>query len=188
MAHCIDHHVGAAVLCAGLAVGLAYQTTAATPEDVPLDRHATVNLKGSGIAVKAYEHGGRLSRLYGRPMSHGDTAEQSAEAFLDAQIDLLSVRRDDLEFDDRGGYGHIQPVMYLPETDSYKFTAVYYQQHRDGVPVYGGRLILLTRNEAGFPLVLANTDVRDIGNFQPQADGLGNLDAREARGRGEPGF
>jgi hypothetical protein len=115
-------------------------------------------------------------------MSQGATAQQSAEAFLEAQIELLPVQRDDLMFDDRGGFGHIQPVMYLPETDSYKFTAVYYQQHRGGVPVYGGRLILLTRNEPGFPLVLANTDVRDIGNFQPQAAGLGAPAARQAQG------
>ena len=38
---------------------------------------------------------------------------------------------------------------------------------RDGIPVFRARLTLLTRNEDGHPLVLASTDLRNLGTFRP---------------------
>jgi len=62
--------------------------------------------------------------------------------------------------------------MYNRSTENYQFTGIYYSQVLDGVPVFRSRLILLTRNEDGYPLVLASADLRNIGRFKIPTDGL----------------
>ena len=63
---------------------------------------------------------------------------------------------------------YLQPVMYERDTGRYKFTAVCYSQSKDGIPVFGSRLIFLVRNEGGYPLVLVSSDLRNLGGFKPQ--------------------
>jgi len=55
--------------------------------------------------------------------------------------------------------------MYNELTGEYKFTLVYYTQQRDGLPVFRADLRLLVKNEANYPLVLASSAVRDLGDF-----------------------
>lgn len=188
----MDHRIdprGLALVCfAGIAVGLAAPGATAHPtpdadhrgglteaDSGPIleSRHTSMNLRRTGAPVGGFVKNGRLSRLYGGAMAQGATAQASVQQFLDNELELLGVPPADMVPSDRNGLGNEQPVMYLPETDSYKFTAFYYDQVRDGVPVFRSRLTLLVRNQAGFPLVLANTDVRDLGGFQPAQAGIG---------------
>jgi hypothetical protein len=59
--------------------------------------------------------------------------------------------------------------MYDRLEDEYRFTGVYYTQTEGGIPVFRSRLTLLVRNEAGYPLVLAGADLRDLGGFSVNA-------------------
>jgi hypothetical protein len=112
---------------------------------------------------------GRIGRVYGRAFSHGATAAQAVDSFLAQHSDMWGVDVADLipegPFEDRR---HTQQVMYQPEFDAYKFTATYFTQTREGLPVYGSKLMLLTRNEANNPLVLASSQLFDLSNFHPQ--------------------
>ncbi len=109
---------------------------------------------------------GRIGRVYGRAFSHGATAAQSVQSFVAQHADMWGIDAAELvpegPFEDRR---HTMPVMYQKETDTYKFTATYFTQTRDGLPVYGSKLVLLTRNEEGNPLVLASSQLFDLSAF-----------------------
>ena len=134
--------------------------------DVPAAR---AQLQADFPGVQYYEHAGRLSTIYAVPFSVADTPELSAAAFVQDYSRVLGVSPEELApglaFRDL----YTLPMMYQPETDSYKFTLVYYQQVSGGIPVFRGELRLLVRNEDGFPLVLAQSDVRPLGEFSVPA-------------------
>ncbi|MDP6602242.1 MAG: hypothetical protein QGH76_08095 [Phycisphaerales bacterium] len=119
-----------------------------------------------GLGILRDVRDGRINRLYGRPFSTGDSPAASAAAFVDEWSTVLGANADDLELAGPSPAGNaLQGVMYDAATDTYKFTAVHYRQVRDGLPVWGSRLTLLVRNEPGFPLVLAGSDLRDVNTF-----------------------
>jgi hypothetical protein len=140
--------------------------------DTPPTRHTAVLMPGSGARVGAFVRGERITRLYGDAFSFGSTPRQSADRFLSAGATLFGARAADLAVVD------LQPIMYLRESGTYKFTGVNYRQERDGIPVFGSRLVLLVRNEPDHPLVLASADLRDLGEFRPGAERNGIDPAR----------
>lgn len=111
---------------------------------------------------------GRIGRVYGRAFSHGNTAAESVNSFITQHSSMWGVNTNELipegPFEDRR---HTMPVMYQPETDTYKFTATYYTQTREGLSVYGSKLVLLTRNEDNNPLVLASSQLFDLSSYTP---------------------
>lgn len=118
----------------------------------------------SSFAVHANDS---IARVYGRAFSHGDTAQQSTQRFIDQHSDMWGIDGADLlpegPFE---GRQHTLPIGYLPETDSYKFTGTYFTQTVGGFPVFRSKLVLLTRNEPGNPLVLASAQLHDLSDFQ----------------------
>jgi len=112
---------------------------------------------------------GRIHRIFGRAFSTGDSPIESASTFIDRWSRLYDVPTQQIM---PGGLDsgriHQQPIYYLPESDSHRFTGVYHQQAVDGVPVFGTRLLVLVRNEPGFPAVLAGSDLKPIGSWRPQ--------------------
>lgn len=111
---------------------------------------------------------GRIGRVYGRAFSHGTTAAQSVNSFISQHSDMWGVSAAELVPAAAADDGsNTLPVYYQPETDTYKFTATYYSQVRDGLPVYNSRLVLLTRNEDTNPLVLASSQLFDMSSFNP---------------------
>jgi len=130
-------------------------------EDDGIGRHTRVVLSDSNLLVGAFEREGRICRLYGETFSRGSSPVESAERFLETDAQILGIRAGDLSIPTE------QPIMYLRETGQYKFTSLNYTQQRDGVPVFKTRLVLLARNEEGYPLVLASADLRDISGFEP---------------------
>jgi hypothetical protein len=113
---------------------------------------------------------GRMRRVYGPAFATGVSPEATAAAFCQDHATMMGARVEDLV----PGARHLEqgstlPLMYDAATDTYKFTVVYHTQQRGGVPVFGARLTSLVRNEAGFPLVLVNPDVRDLGDYQVDA-------------------
>jgi hypothetical protein len=126
--------------------------------------HSFIQLNNTKAQVSAYKRQGRIKRLYGQAFSRGASPEQSAETFLQTNASLFGVDPGDLQ--DRA----LQPVMYEKDTGRYKFTAVNYCQYKDDIPVFESRLILLVKNEPGYPLVLASADLRNLGKFTPLLD------------------
>jgi hypothetical protein len=111
---------------------------------------------------------GHIAQLYGRDFGHGSSPENAAESFRISSSKVFGAESGDLlpigpTFDQR----HTQPVMYDPTTGDYKFTLVYYSQFRDGIPVFESDLRLLVRNEPGYPIVLANSRLKNLGDFTP---------------------
>jgi hypothetical protein len=127
-----------------------------------IENHSWINLKNTDVQVNAYKRQGRIKQLSGQAFSFGANPEGSAETFLLANAGLFGV--DLADFTDR----YLQPVMYERDIGRYKFTAVCYSQSKDGIPVFSSRLILLVRNEAGYPLVLVSSDLKNLGGFKPQ--------------------
>jgi hypothetical protein len=127
-----------------------------------IESRSWIELKNTDAQVNAYKRQGRIKQLSGQAFSSGANPEVSTENFLQSNVGLFGVDMADLT--DR----YLQPVMYERDIGKYKFTAVCYSQSKDGVPVFGSRLILLVRNEAGYPLVLVSSDLRNLGGFKPQ--------------------
>ena len=129
-----------------------------------------------------YEQGSRITRVYGQAFSHGVDAIDSAEQFVQNHARMFGVAPANLipvgPFQDGR---HVQPIMYNRETDTYKFTGVYYTQTEGGIRVFRSRLTLLVRNEAGYPLVLAGVDLRDLGGFSVNAKAAARVNMANAQ-------
>lgn len=105
---------------------------------------------------------GRISRVFGGPLSTGTSAEASVTNFINRHLGtLFNVKSADLVRRPTMDGLLMQPVMYDLATGTPRFFAFYFDQTIGGVPVYGSNLMLLVRNEPGFPLVLASSELHD---------------------------
>ncbi len=116
--------------------------------------------------VQVYKLSQRVTRIYGHAFGFGSSPEATAEQFRLNHAGVLGADAADLRpisllNDSR----HTQPMMYNPATGEYKFTLVYYTQYRDDIPVFRSDLRLLVRNEPDYPLVLASSALRYLGDF-----------------------
>ena len=120
----------------------------------------------------------RIAMQYGKPykiasprMAVGVDAFDSANKARESLAPMLGV--DPAEFIEVGpfpnGAHHIQ-LGHQPETDTYKFTSVYWTQTADGLPVWRTRLNVLVRNADEFPAVYATSDLRDVAGFEAPED------------------
>ena len=109
---------------------------------------------------------GSIKRIYGNVFSEGQTAKQSADAFLNEWSSLWGFDAEDLLPVGPWGIGnHIQPIMFDQVTQSYKFTGVGYLQSYQGVPIYNSRVTVLCRNESGFPAVHVTSDLYNVSRW-----------------------
>lgn len=121
-----------------------------------------------GVRIGSWE--GSTS-IYGKAFGQGANPIAAAENFRTTQLPAL-LAGTGVSAADLKPYANFLPpdentvpLMYQPDTGTYKFTAVYYTQERDGLEVFGTRMTLLTRNVRNHPLVLADFQVRDMGDF-----------------------
>ncbi|MDX2199084.1 MAG: hypothetical protein SF069_08950 [Phycisphaerae bacterium] len=123
-----------------------------------------------------YSDAERLTRVYGQTMATGGSAEESAAKFRVEHAGVFGVAAGDLKphsiLEDRRA---TQGLMYDRETGEYKFTLVYFTQYHQDIEVYRSDLRVLTRNEPGFPVVLAASSLRELDGFQIPAERLPNL-------------
>lgn len=152
------------MLAALLAAG--FIGSSAMASDTPLTR-----LLEQQPGVRAFEWEGKLSRLYGAPMATGVDVEDSAWNFLEQHAAALNADLADLVQTATADGLAYQPVMYNRNTGDFKFFAVYFSQVRNGIAVFDSNLTLVVRNDraAGFPVVLAVNNLKDLRGFaQPQ--------------------
>ncbi|MEE8417047.1 MAG: hypothetical protein V3S06_00140, partial [candidate division Zixibacteria bacterium] len=141
-------------------------------------------LKSDYPGIRAYEESGRITRVYGQAFGFGSSPVDAAEQFKENYARLFNVETDELSpvsmlFDGR----HTQPVMSDRDTGEFKFTLVYYSQHKEGIPVFRSDLRLLVRNEPGYPLVMAASALRDLTNFIVPAGVFANTALAESAAR-----
>jgi len=117
--------------------------------------------------------GNQVARAFGR-LSMGATPSDSAQAFIAAHASRLwGVDPANL-----AAYGpfeqgdHLVQIMDDPDTGMARFTGVYYSQQVGGVPVYKGHLLVLTRNEQGFPAVLASSTLWNTAGMEEAVEGV----------------
>lgn len=124
-------------LMAGLSAAL--PASAQLSQTEPLSTRAILN-KYPG--AKAQMDKGRVTALYGKPMSAGRTAEEAVENFL----------RDDKQGFDVAALD-LQPMWSVPFKDK-PFTAFVYQQYIEGLPVEYGQARILVRNDQALSQVV----------------------------------
>jgi len=107
-----------------------------------------------------------ITRVYGKAFSTGASTQASAQSFVSQYAGMWGVEANELiaEGPFRDGH-HTQAIGYVPETDSYKFTGHYYKQTKGGIEVFRSKLVLLVRNDADHPLVLASAELHDLSSF-----------------------
>jgi len=107
--------------------------------------------------------GGRLTTVFGPRLASGLDPVESATIFLIQQADVLGVQPADLRNHSLMDEARAtQPLMLDPATGKYKFTLVYFAQETRGIPVFGGEVRVLCRNEPGYPVVLVRSALRDV--------------------------
>ncbi len=154
-------------VCAGL--GLI--TTALALGGMPVDGQdarptsAAAQLQQAFPQVQLYTEGTSLTRVWGTAFSFGTSPEFSAQGFVQTRSGVFGLTPDELLPGNAANDLYTLPLMYDAATDTFKFTLIYYRQYRDGVPVYNADLRLLVRNEDGYPLVLASSGLREVGDW-----------------------
>jgi len=139
-----------------------------------LKSRALERLIQANPGTELFREGAGISRVYGQFSLTGSSPEATAATFKDDYSTIFGVEAEDLRpvsilYDGR----HTQPLMYDRETGNYKFTLVYYSQYQGNIPVYKSDLRLLIRNEPGYPLVLAASSLKDLGDYEiPAGVGL----------------
>ncbi len=162
------------VVCAAIAFAPASNADLVNAAGQPDGLTRTQSLSNFQLANPAspiaLRNDGSISRVYGQAFSHGPTSQISADRFVAQNAGIWGVATNELIAQGPFADGHhTQPIGYLPESDSYKFTGHYYTQTKAGIPVFRSKLVLLVRNEDSNPLVLASAELHDLSNYQPDA-------------------
>ncbi len=129
-------------LCVGL--------WAQTPDAVQLRTQLAAQLQKEAPGVLLYEEGTVVRRVWGVPFGYGSSPIDSALAFVARYSGLFTPGASELVL---SGTQEVLPPRY---------TAVYFQQQVQGIPVDRGELTLLVRNAPDYPLVLASSAVRFV--------------------------
>jgi hypothetical protein len=131
---------------------------------------AAQRLRQSFPGVEYYVQGDLTTRVYGAIFGLGPSPELTADAFVREYAGVFGLTAEELQPGNPFNGDYTLPLMYEPgraggDGSDYKFTLVYYHQVRDGIPVYQAELRLLVRNEPGYPLVLAVSSLKELGDF-----------------------
>lgn len=134
-------------------------------------RDAEARFKRENPAVMLYKRGPLTTRAFGATFSEGGSIVDSAEKFRARHAGMFGVEAGDLRRKGhRDGEPMTQPVMYLPESGTYKFTLVRYPQSKHGFPVFRSELKLLVRNVPGHPVVWAGSSLRPLAGVDLDAE------------------
>lgn len=154
------------ILAVGVLLGVGHVTPTVAQSSRALQvRAARSQLKADNPGLRMLKTGDRITRLYGRSFGSGSSVEAVAEHFRQNRAMAFGVEPNNLKRGGRAYKGRFtQQVMLDRNTGKYKFTLVYYNQHKGNVPVFRSDLRLLIRNEDN-RLVWANSSVRDLGDY-----------------------
>jgi hypothetical protein len=121
--------------------------------------------------VRTLRHRDQVGRVFGI-LATGASPADSARAFIERDaMQLWGVPPGEL-----AAYGpfeageHVVQLMPQRDTGTFRFTAVCFTQEVRGVPVYKSNLLVLARNEPGFPAVLAASTLWSTAGVEEQLD------------------
>lgn len=104
---------------------------------------ATRDLLAATPGLRAHLVDGRVTALYGMPMTAGATPEEAASAFLAGHVAAFGQGAAELE------------QTYAGQLAHGKFTVFHYVQRIDGLPVEHGKFRVLVNNDIGNRVVFA---------------------------------
>ncbi len=125
-------------------------------EDAIAQREAISRLQGRSADVRLFRDGTTIHRVYGAAFAGGITAKDAFLAFIAEYSELFGIGDGKLVFEGT------QDVMRG------KFTAGYFQQYLEGIPVDLGYVTLLARNDIGNPIVLASPSAQFVRGPAPK--------------------
>ncbi|MCS7066024.1 MAG: hypothetical protein NZL85_07100 [Fimbriimonadales bacterium] len=123
---------------------------AQTPDAVQVRTLLAEQLQKEAPRVLLYAEGTVIRRVWGVPFGYGSSPVDSALAFVARYSGLFTPGASELVL---SGTQEVMPP---------RFTAVYFQQRVQDIPVDRGELTLLVRNAPDYPLVLASSAVRFV--------------------------
>ena len=145
-------------------------TAYASPADEALLRHEFIQLNHGTGMLETLD--GRVQKVYGKSFGNGDTAIDAANAFIEQWSGIYGVPASQLTPSPlEAGRSHVQPIVFEQDKQRYRFMGVYHEQSIDGIPVFNTRLMVLVRNEADFPVVLAGSELKPLGDWRPVIPG-----------------
>ncbi len=170
-----------------LTVSLTAISHAATGAELVVDsreRAAVDTLKRTFPGVQTYIQDGKTTTVYGRNMTTGATPAESAQRFVANHAQALGARVEELAQQSRLEDGRsIQPLVYDAKTGKYKFSLVYYTQHKNGIPVFRGDGKLLVRNLVNHPVVLARSSFRNLEEFAAPVGAINEVEKAKTNAR-----
>lgn len=132
------------------------------------EQAALADLLAAHPSARLYQSGNRPTRIYGVPLTHGASPTEAAEQFRLNHAEAVGVEPADLVPTTRIlDSGNTLPLLFDTGAGQYRFTLVYYSQHRDGIPVFQSDLRILVRNEPDSPAVWVGSSLRRLGDFHP---------------------
>jgi hypothetical protein len=177
-----------AAACAGESGQESEVTTAAsaltTADEIPV----TDNLRQAFPAARMQMRNGHVSRVYGTALASGPSADAVAESvratFAKAHgTPSNSLHAVTVNGPARTAVASQKPVglMYDPATGQYKFWLYRYGQRVGVLSVHDAELLVLVKNEPGFPAVWVNSSLRNVGAFAaPKAPTTLQVDATKS--------
>lgn len=130
---------------AALAVALASTALPQVTHNLMVKRsNAMHQLRQLQPEVQFLITGDKIDRVYGAPFGGGTSYESAAKTFIANYSDLFDIDQGTFKFD------RLQSIM------DGRFTAAYFNEYIDGVPVDNGYATVLMRSDLGLPIVLAS--------------------------------
>ena len=120
-----------------------------------------------------FRSGDQVARAWGT-LASGATPSESGRTFIDAHArGLFGV--DPSQLAPIGPFEageHLVPIMPDRAVGGSRFTGTYWSQFVKGIPVYKSHLLVLVRNEPGFPAVLASSTLWDVSGIEASLEGV----------------
>ncbi len=126
------------------------------PEDARAQERAVSRLVERSANVRLFRTGTVLHRIYGAPFAVGTDPKDAAQTFAAEFSDVFGIGDGRLVFEGT------QDILMG------KFTAVYFQEHLEGLPVDGGYVMLLVKNGITNPVVLASISAKHVEGPVPK--------------------
>lgn len=154
----------------GVAAALASDTNGGSTkiDAIQLDNAIPAPIADQFPGVRFMTSGGRVTTLYGTEFAFGASPEDTAATFISENAQTFAAGDYDLSPVGPTDGRHTQGLMYDKQTGEPAFTLVYFTQEVDGIPVFRSDVRLLVKNEPGYPLVLANSQLRDVQFYAKQ--------------------
>jgi len=105
---------------------------------------------------------GGMTAVYGTILAMGETPELSAWSHFDELRGVLGDEIGTLVPEIRENGDLVQGVMWNAKTGSHKFNVLRFNQVLEGIPVFRSGIGFLVRNQAGYPLVMSGSTVKDL--------------------------